>query len=305
MTNQNKLIIGISSRALFNLEKENELFKEKGIEEYIKYQIENEDNLLEKGTGFHIINALLNLNKEFKEPIIEVIIMSKNNPETGLRMFNSIEKYNLDIKKAAFTGGESITPYLKSFKIDLFLSKYPEDVQKAIDTGIASALIHDSPKNFEPNDIVKIAFDADAVLFSEESEKIYKEKGLQAFIENEKNNSQKPLPEGPFGKILKILSTIKKNSNKKIIEIAIVTSRSNPAYKRVILTLRKWGVEVDKAFFLAGQEKKEILNSFNAHIFFDDQEIHTKPASEYIPSARVPYKSDSPINDIIRKNINY
>lgn len=292
---KDKLVIGISSRALFNLEEENDIYEEDGLEEYSKYQIEHEDEILEKGAAFPLIEALLNLNKKFEKPIVEVIVMSRNSPETGLRVFNSIDHYNLDIIRAAFTGGKSITPYLDAFKIDLFLSKSEEDVQKAVDNGFAAALIYDLPKNFDGSkDEIRIAFDADAVIFSEESEKIYKAKGLEAFLENERINVDKPLPEGPFGKLLKTLSLIKdkETANSKYLRIAIVTARNSPAHKRVILTLRQWGVHVDEAFFLGGISKDKILKAFNAHIFFDDQDTHAGPASELIPSARVPYKSD-------------
>ncbi|OEG00336.1 5'-nucleotidase [Vulcanibacillus modesticaldus] len=293
---KNKLVIAISSRALFNLENENDIFEKKGIEEYSKYQLEHEDDLLEKGSAFPLVEALLRLNEKFEDPIVEVIIISRNSPETGLRIFNSINAYEIDIKRGAFTGGEQITRYLKAFDVDLFLSKNEEDVQQAIDSGIASALIYEPPDDFDPNkQEIRIAFDADAVIFSEESEKIFKEQGLDAFIENEKKNVNKPLPEGPFSKLLKTLSLIKEkeNSNEKLIRIAIVTARNSPAHKRVILTLRAWGVKVDEAFFLGGLPKDQVLKAFNAHIFFDDQDTHVKLASGKVPSARVLYKSDS------------
>ena len=293
-----KLVIGISSRALFDLEKENEIFESQGVEEYAKYQLEHENELLEKGTAYPLIEALLRLNQIFNDPIVEVIVMSRNTPETGLRIFNSINEYGLEIRRAAFTGGESIARYLQAFEVDLFLSKSEEDVQMAIDNGIAAAIIYNPPQDFDPKqDEIRIAFDADAVIFSEESERIYKEKGLEAFIENERANTNKPLPEGPFGKLLKTLSMIKEKEEKgsKYVKIAIVTARNSPAHKRVILTLREWGVKVDEAFFLGGVSKEKILKSFNAHIFFDDQEAHIEKSSMHIPSGRVPYKSDSPL----------
>ena len=288
-----KLVIGISSRALFDLEYENSIYQEKGLEEYIKYEIAHEDEVLKPGTAFSLIKALLKLNEKFNSNIIEVIVMSRNSPETGLRVFNSIEQLGLGICRAGFTGGESIVKYLSSFDLDLFLSKNEEDVQQAIDAGFASALIYDVPKDYTPDDHeIRIAFDGDAVIFSEESEEIYQRDGLEAFLEHEKANAKKALPDGPFAKLLRTLSTIKvKYPN--MLRIAIITARNNPAHKRVILTLRQWGVNIDEAFFLGGVEKKEILKAFNAHIFFDDQEAHVKPASTQIPSGRVPYKSGS------------
>lgn len=284
-----KLVVAISSRALFNLKKENEIYETLGLQEYAKYQLDNEEHLLETGTAFPLVKALLELNEKFEEPIVEVIIVSRNSPETGLRIFNSIDSYNLKIVRAAFTGGADIARYLGAFKVDLFLSKNEDDVQQAVNSGFAAALIYDVPENYKPDETqIRIAFDADAVLFSDESEKIYQSRGLDAFLEHEKINAGRDLPEGPFGKLLKTLSKIKEK-NDSYIRIAIVTARNNPAHKRVIYTLRHWGVKVDEAFFLGGVEKKEVLKSFNAHIFFDDQDTHTRPASEVVPSSRVPY----------------
>lgn len=290
---QDKLVVGISSRALFDLEYENSIFMEKGLEEYIKYEIEHENELLKPGTAFSLIKALLNLNSKFNSSIIEVIVMSRNSPETGLRVFNSIEQLDLGIERAAFTGGEPISKYLSAFKVDLFLSKNEQDVQEAIDAGFAAALIYDVPKDYTPDDReIRIAFDGDAVIFSEESEAIFQREGLEAFLEHEKANAEKALPDGPFAKLLRTLSTIKERYP-NMLRIAIITARNNPAHKRVILTLRQWGVNIDEAFFLGGVEKKEILKAFNAHIFFDDQDTHLLPASSQIPSGRVPYKSGS------------
>lgn len=294
----NKLVIGISSRALFDLELENKIYIEKGLDEYKSFQVEHENEILKNGTAFALIKALLNLNDKFDEPIVEAIIISRNSPETGLRVFNSIESNKLGIFRAAFTGGENIAKYLSAFKVDLFLSKNELDVQEAIDAGFAAALIYDVPNEYTPDDKeIRIAFDGDAVIFSEQSEAIYKTKGLQAFLEHEKTNAEKALPDGPFAKLLRTLSTIKQKYP-QMLRIAIVTARNYPAHKRVILTLRQWNVDVDAAFFLGGVEKKEVLKAFNAHIFFDDQDVHVKPASEDIPSGRVPYKSDSSLIDV-------
>ena len=288
-----KLVVGISSRALFDLELENRIYTEKGLDEYISYEIEHENEVLKPGTAFSLIKALLDFNDKFKSSIIEVIIISRNSPETGLRIFNSIEQMDLGICRAGFTGGEPIVKYLSAFDVDLFLSKNEDDVQEAIDAGFAAALIYDVPKNYTPDDKeIRIAFDGDAVIFSEESEVIYQRDGLEAFLEHEKANAEKAMPDGPFAKLLRTLSTIKEKYP-NMLRIAIITARNNPAHKRVILTLRQWGVKIDEAFFLGGIEKKEILKAFNAHIFFDDQDSHVLPASSEIPSGRVPYKSDS------------
>ena len=293
---QDKLVVAISSRALFNLEHENQIFETEGIEAYHRYQIENENTVLEKGTAFPLIEALLSLNDKFDYPIVEVIILSSNSPETGLRVFNSIAEYKLDIVRAAFTGGEDKLPYLSAFNIDLFLSRNEHDVQDAIDNGVAASLVYDVPRDYQPNQKeIRIAFDADAVVFSGESELIYKEQGLAAFIENENANAENAMNEGPFAKLLKTLSTIKEKDD-SLVKIAIVTARNSPAHKRVILTLREWGCKVDEMFFLGGVAKDKVLKAFNAHIFFDDQDYHVGPASQLIPSGRVPYKSNSSLN---------
>ena len=291
-----KLVVAISSRALFDLEHENQIFENNGIEAYTRYQIEHENTVLPKGTAFPLVEALLSLNEKFEEPIVEVIILSSNSPETGLRVFNSISEYGLDIVRAAFTGGEAKHPYLEAFNIDLFLSRNEKEVQDAIDQGVAAALVYDAPRDYHPNQKeIRIAFDADAVVFSDESELIYKQEGLEAFYENENANAENAMNEGPFAKLLKTLSKIKEKDD-SLLKIAIVTARNSPAHKRVILTLRKWGCKIDVMFFLGGVAKDKVLKAFNAHIFFDDQDYHVGPASQLIPSGRVPYKSDSKLH---------
>ena len=291
-----KLVVAISSRALFDLEHENQIFENNGIEAYTRYQIEHENTVLPKGTAFPLVEALLSLNEKFEEPIVEVIILSSNSPETGLRVFNSISEYGLDIVRAAFTGGEAKHPYLEAFNIDLFLSRNEKEVQDAIDQGVAAALVYDAPRDYHPNQKeIRIAFDADAVVLSDESELIYKQEGLEAFYENENANAENAMNEGPFAKLLKTLSKIKEKDD-SLLKIAIVTARNSPAHKLVILTLRKWGCKIDEMFFLGGVAKDKVLKAFNAHIFFDDQDYHVGPASQLIPSGRVPYKSDSKLH---------
>ncbi len=294
---KDKLVVAISSRALFDLERENQIYLDQGLSAYADHQIQHEEEFLQPGTAYSIVQALLDLNQVGEEAQVEVIVLSRNSPSTGLRVFNSIEKRELGIHRAAFTGGEKISKYLEALKVDLFLSKNKDDVQDAIDAGFAAALLYDAPENYQPDESqIRIAFDGDAVIFSGESEEIYKAEGLEAFIENEKKNAENPLMEGPFAKFLKMLSLIKKKDPDRI-RIALVTSRNSPAHKRVILTLRIWGVDLDEAFFLGGVEKTDVLKAFNAHIFFDDQDLHVQPASEEIPSGRVPYRSGSKLSE--------
>lgn len=289
-----KLVIGISSRSLFDLERENEIFETQHEEAYARYQREHENIPLAPGTAFPLIRALLNLNRLIPERrLVEVVVMSKNSPDTGLRAFNSIEHYGLDITRAAFTRGDSLATYLEAFDVDLFLSRHEGDVQAAIDSGVASAVLCEPPQEVsaEQQDI-RIAFDGDAVLFSDESEKIYKEQGLEAFLEHERKNRGNNLPEGPFAKLLKTLCLVQKQfePGRCPVKIALVTARSSPTHARVVRTLRDWGVTIDKAFFLGGVAKDKVLKAFGAHIFFDDQEAHLVTASKLVPSARVPYR---------------
>lgn len=308
---KSKMVIGVSSRALFDLSVENEIFERQGLEAYCKYQVEHEKDILKPGPGFELIRALLQLNERIPgKELVEVIIMSRNSPDTSLRVFNAIAYYGLNITRSVLVSGASLAPYLTAFGTDLFLSAYEDDVQCAIDSGIAAGIIctdvlpveaigeysleadRDRGWNAETSEPqIRIAFDGDAVLFAEDSELIYKERGLHAFEENEKVKALEPLAEGPFANFLKKLSDLQRELGYENcpIRTALVTSRSAPAHERVIRTMRAWNVRVDEAFFLGGLEKKAVLKAFGAQIFFDDQSVHTGAAAEVVPSARVPY----------------
>ena len=291
------LVIGISSRALFDLEEENKIFDEEGLDAYIRYQIDHEQTVLQPGAGFELIRAFLRLNDLKPDSrLVEVIIMSRNSPDTSLRIFNSIKEYGLDITRAALTGGASVAPYLQSFHTDLFLSANTADVQEAINTGVAAgSLLTNSvhPEKENKVDQIRIAFDGDAVLFGAESERIFRQSGIEAFQDNERTHANEPLSKGPFANFLMALSSIQTmipEREKTPIRTALVTSRCAPAHERAIKTLRAWNVRIDEAFFLGGVTKKEILEKFGAHIFFDDQHAHTDPAAEVVPAAVVPYR---------------
>ncbi len=298
------LVIGVSSRALFDLEKENLIFEAEGIEGYRKYQQKHEDVPLNPGTAFHLVKNILELNNQAKKRIVEVIVMSRNSPETGLRMLNSIKSQNLDITRIALSGGEPLAPYIDAFNIDLFLSKDESDVQTIIDSkACAAATIYAPPTEFNPKDNgVKIAFDADSVLFSDESELRYKTEGLDAFQKYESEHENEPLKAGPFAKLLIKLSKIQEYMPTGIelspLRLSIVTARSAPSHMRVLRTLREWGVYVDEAYFLGGLSKDKVLKAFGAHIFFDDQDVHLKESSKFVPAGKVPYSSESEINKI-------
>lgn len=291
----NKLVVGISSRALFDLEDENRIYEKEGLKAYSEYQIAHEKDILKPGTAFPLIKALHKLNAGDRY-LTEIIIMSRNSADTSLRIFNSIEHYGLNISRAALVGGVKISQYLNAFHTDLFLSANEEDVQEAINANVAAGIIcshSDLPIDVNKEiEQIRIAFDGDAVIFSDESERLYQEHGLKAFAEHEHNNAQNPLSEGPFAKLLKTLSLVQQQFSEDTVPIrtALVTARNAPAHERVIRTLRAWNVRIDEAFFLGGIEKSEVLKAFGANIFFDDQTVHTEPASKLVPAARVPYK---------------
>lgn len=289
-----KLVIGISSRALFDLELENGIYRNEGVAAYSAYQRAHEDEPLRPGTAYPLVRALLELNDTIPgRRLVEVVVISRNSPDTGLRAFNAIEASKLDITRAAFTGGEAIARYLQAFKVDLFLSRDASDVQAAIDGGVAAAQLYDVPPDYQaPAGQIRIAFDGDAVLFSAESERIYKQKGLEAFIRHEQRHRHKAMTEGPFAKLLLRLAEIQQHFAPGAcpVRIAIVTARNSPAHTRVIHTLRAWNVAIDEAFFLGGLAKDQVLRAFGAHMFFDDQEFHVQSAAVVVPSGHVPYK---------------
>jgi len=304
------LVVGISSTALFDLAEADAVFTAKerddpdsAIEEYRQYTLDHEEQLLSPGTGFPLVKALLRLNRHTAEgdaPIVEVVVMSRNSPETGVRVLKSLRAQDLGISRSAFTGGESVTDYLEAFDVDLFLTTRPEDAQSVIDSDVcAAALLSPPPRGTidVSEEQVRIAFDGDAVLFSDESEIVYKTKGLAAFHRNEHQLQDVPLDEGPYASLLRKLGRVQDRLPMRMeyspVRIAIVTARSSPAEMRVISTLRKWGVYVDCAFFLGGLEKSKVLRAFKPHIYFDDQEIHLRNAAVWVPSGRVPYRSTS------------
>lgn len=314
----NTLVVGISATALFDLSDEDALFQEEfqsnretALSRYRDTMREKEDDDLEPGTGYPLVKALLDLNRYKEEagesPLVEVVVMSRNSPETGIRVLTNIRRKGLNITRFAFTGGESVTDYLEAFSVDLFLSTRADDVQKVIDSrSCAGAVLHARPEGDAPypEDQVRIAFDGDAVLFSEESELVYKTKDLEEFRKVEDAQQDTPMEEGPYAAFLKKLSRLQDRLPGMVelspVRIALVTARNSPAEMRVIKTLRHWGVYVDEAFFLGGVEKTETLKAFRPHIFFDDQDIHLDPASKIVPSGKVPYHSESQLHALGR-----
>ncbi|CAI6152037.1 MAG: hypothetical protein SPLUMA1_SPLUMAMAG1_01399 [uncultured Sulfurimonas sp.] len=309
------LVIGISATALFDLSEADKLYKKEvlkhpdtAIEIYRAFMLKNEDVVLCEGIGFPLVKALLNLNRYQKKgepPLVEVVIMSRNSPDTGVQVLNTIRELGLNITRSAFTAGESSADYLEAFDVDLFLTTNESDAQKVIDSAVCASAVLNIPPSYKPDttddEQVRIAFDGDAVLFDESSELVYKEEGLEAFHENETKEQNTPMKEGPFAAFLIKLAKLQERLPMKMefspIRIAIVTARNAPSDLRVIKTLRHWGVYVDEAFFLGGLEKSKILKSFRAHIFFDDQDVHLKNSSLVVPSGKVLYPSHSKLKN--------
>jgi 5'-nucleotidase len=292
------LVVAISSSALFDMRKADAIYRAEGLDQYSQHQLEFANVPLAPGTGFPLIRAVLRLNeitKHLPEATrkAEVVVVSKNSPATSMRLYNSIKHHGLtDIQRSVLSGGSPIAKYLRAFNVDLFLSNCNEDVEEALSFGIPAAMLYAAPENKDEElEQIRIAFDGDAVLFSGESEAIYKEHGLDHFVKHESDKAEIPLPEGPFANLLKVLSFLQQDphfQDKPPERIALVTARSMPTHERVIRTLNGWNVRVDEAFFMGGVAKTDILNEFRPHIFFDDQDVHCMPASRLVPVGRVP-----------------
>ena len=286
------LVVAISSRALFDLEESHRVFEDRGLEDYSSYQVARENDCLEPGVAFPLVRKLLALNDDaVQHPGVEVILMSRNSADTGLRIFNTIEQHGLNIERAVFTNGASPYRYMASFGTHLFLSTHAEDVRCTLNEGFAAAMILPSGSAREYSGQLRIAFDGDAVVFSDEAEKVYQEKGLDAFAESEKRAADTPLSGGPFKPVLMALHRIQSAYpiENNPIRTALVTARSAPAHKRVILTLREWGIRIDEALFLGGKSKGPFLEAFGADIFFDDQQIHCESAKQHVATGHVPH----------------
>lgn len=288
---EGKLVVGISSRALFDLEESHAIYETQGLEAYREYQIAHEHDLLLPGDAFPLVKKLVAINEQHPEAPVEVVLMSRNSADTGLRVFNSIEHYGLPITRAAFSGGRSPYRYVSAFGSHLFLSTNPADVAMALADGLAAATILSSSSGQESIGELRIAFDGDAVLFSDESERVFQEQGLDAFIRNEKAAADTPLSGGPFKPFLAALHHLQSGfpPDSCPIRTALVTARSAPAHERVVKTLRAWNIRIDESLFLGGVDKAEFLKAFGADIFFDDQEGHCRKAMPHVSVGHVPH----------------
>ena len=287
-----KLVIAISSTALFDMRESHEIYESQGVAAYSKYQREHEDDILEPGEAFPLVTKLLRINEKLGgEPRVEVILLSRNSADTGLRVFNSIAHHGLNITRAAFSGGNSPYRYVSAFACHLFLSTNAQDVRSALDSGMAAATLLPSQKSISESDELRFAFDGDAVLFSDASERIFKERGLDAFTANEKAEARMPLDAGPFKKFLQTLHSLQAEFpiDECPIRTALVTARAAPTHERVVRTLREWGIRIDESLFLGGLSKGDFLKSFGADVFFDDQQVHCSSASEHVATGHVPH----------------
>jgi len=294
------LVVAITARALFDLEEGHALFERDGVGAYADYQRKREDDVLAPGIAFPLARKLLALNEgaPVDAPRVEVILLSRNSSDTGLRIFNSIEHYKLGIVRAVFTAGARTDPYIRPFGAQLFLSANPASVRRALEHGVAAATILTSRDDGAANAAtpskhrqLRIAFDGDAVIFGDESQRIATEEGLGAFSRNEAAHAHTPLSGGPFKGFLAALHRLQQAfpAEDSPIRTALVTARSAPAHKRVILTLREWGVRLDEALFLGGRDKGPFLQAFGADIFFDDSQHNIANASRHVAAGHVPH----------------
>ncbi len=286
------LRVAVSSRALFDLSESDEIYRTEGLEAYRRYQIARESNVLSPGDGFVFVRKLLDINKRADAERVDVILLSRNTADTGLRVFNSIREHELGIVRAAFCGGASPYRYAHAFDCHLFLSADAEDTEEALARGVPAARLLSGRRDAEAeNDGLRIAFDGDAVLFSDEAERVYQERGLDAFAESEAAAADMPLAGGPFKPFLSGLHQLQQGFDEADcpIRTALVTARGAPAHERVIKTLRAWDIRLDESLFLGGLDKTAFLRAYRADVFFDDQSANCRAASDHLASGHVPH----------------
>lgn len=298
-TTQKPFVISVSSRALFDLEESHQVFERDGQEAFERYQLDRIDEPLGPGPAYPLVKKLLDLNATLPAdvPQFEVVILSRNSPETGSRVLSSIERLGLPIERMVFTNGQSPSAYAPAARASLFLSSNPAEVEKAMAKGIAAATLYQSGRSADWLDqraddpAIRIAFDGDAVLFSDESEQVHFNHGLEVFHAHEKKNEQVPMRDGPLRAFLEAIHRIQEAFPPKTcpVRTALVTARSGLAGKRAINTLRSWGIRVDESFFLAGDAKGPYLKAFHADLFFDDSTHNVVNAADYVSSCHVPH----------------
>jgi len=284
-----QLVVAISSRALFDFEAENQVFETGDDRAYMALQQQRLDEPAPPGVAFSLVKKLLAFNAEGRQQV-EVVVLSRNDPISGLRVFRSAAHYGLGVERGVFTRGESPWRYLRPLSAQLFLSANEADVRQALAAGVAAARVMPLSKQAStahPGEL-RIAFDGDAVLFSDEAEQVYQRDGLAAFRDHESQRARLPLPAGPFKPVLEALQRLQSQpAGGMRVRTALVTARSAPAHERAIRTLMDWRIEVDEAMFLGGLAKGEFLREFEPDFFFDDQAGHVASAAEHVPAGQV------------------
>lgn len=297
---EDKLVIGVASSALFELDEADEIFRRDGLAAYRAYQLEHQRDILKKGVAFPFVKRLLALNRFHPETQpVEVVLLSHNDPDTGLRVFNSIQHYKLEIVRAAFTTGDSPFKYIPAYNVSLFLSANAADVRRANAEGYAAGqVLKSTAEDEDGDDELRIAFDFDGVIADDSAESVYKHSGIDQFYAQEKAKASIPHSPGPLADLFAKLAKLHKLEDERIsldpsyrrhLKTSIVTARSAPAHERMVTTLRAWNITVDQTFFLGGMDKGRILSILKPHIFFDDQvDPHLTSASLYTPSVYIP-----------------
>lgn len=298
---EKKLVVAVSSRAVFHLEEANEIFDTKGTEAYRQYQMDRLDVPLEKGVAFPFVSRLLRLNELYPKQIpVEVVVLSRSSADAGQRFFRSCKHYELDISRGAFLSGQSPYPYIEAFNASIFLSAHRPDVVNAVRAGLPAGLIMPtSAVDDETDHELRIAFDFDGVLADDKSEKVYQEhKNLDLFHQHEAENVNLPHEPGPLKDLFTKIGFFQKleaqreatqPGYKPALRVAIVTARNAPSNERVVTTLNSWGMNAAELFLMGGIEKKRVLEVLKPHIFFDDQISHLEPASQAVPSILIPF----------------
>jgi 5'-nucleotidase len=289
-TNLNgQLVVAISSRALFDFEQENKVFEQGDDRAYMDLQLSKLNEPAKPGVAFSLVKKLLAFNTDGAKRV-EVVILSRNDPVSGMRVFRSAQHYGLNVQRGTFTRGQPPWRYLKPLHANLFLSTHLSDVRAALEAAVPAAQVYPQSthaSSAHPNE-VRIAFDGDAVLFSDEAERVFQEQGLSAFQQHEKDNANLPLSGGPFKPLLEALHRLQQEGTPTMrLRTALVTARSAPAHERAIRTLMNWNIEVDEAMFLGGLAKGEFLREFEPDFFFDDQTGHVNSAAMHVPSGHV------------------
>ena len=288
-TLEGQLVVAISSRALFDFEEENRVFEQGDDRAYMQLQLDRLQEPARPGVAFSLVRKLLAFN-DSDTPRVEVVILSRNDPVSGMRVFRSAQHYGLPIQRGSFTRGQSPWRYLKPLHANLFLSAHLPDVRAALDAGVPAAQVypHSARASEAHPHEVRIAFDGDAVLFSDEAERVFQAQGLSAFQQHERDKAAQPLSAGPFKPLLAALHRLQQEGTPSMrIRTALVTARSAPAHERAIRTLMDWNIEIDEAMFLGGLPKGEFLREFEPDFFFDDQTGHIESAAQHVPAGHV------------------